>query len=143
MDGRLHFFLIAGLLVLLAASIVGWRRRKGSHPFQWMGRYGLFVVSVTSGELRLYRNRWAGPVAENDPNLGFTHRRWTHGPLFSNKRSKMDTTHFSWGGACYARGMNTETRTRYRVLSVPFWMPVLVAAGAVAATRLATGLASW
>jgi hypothetical protein len=122
-----HLLPVGACLIVLATTFLN-RRRKSipSRVLEWRGCHGLRSITLTSKELRLYRSWWPERRAHDDPNLGLRYWRWPFSP-FSNARASADTTYCAWGGLLFARGENAETRTRYRVVSIPHWLPLLIA----------------
>ena len=86
---------------------------------------GVVVFYVSWGQFRLYRSRLAHP----EPNRVVAFERRTHpfATLFSPTRTPVDSVHLAAAGFTYASGQNPNTGTRYRVASIPIWLPAAIA----------------
>ena len=120
--------------VALVVLLVAWRRSyKVSHEFSYYRPDRGVVFTLSIGQLRLYCNR---PQAPHE-RAGFGHRVWRCAPTFDVRRSPMDHAYWRWGGFSYVRGENSETHTRYSLVSVPLWLAIVLVgvAAAIAAAR--------
>ena len=107
-----------------------------SHEFcHFTPRRGM-ILTISGGQFRLYCNR----PREPDTRAGFVHRVWRFAPSFDVGRGPMDHVYWRWGDFSYIRGENSDTHTRYRLVSAPIWLPILplVIAGAAAGLGRAT-----
>jgi hypothetical protein len=127
MRGAYGLITLGGYIAALLAVLLVWgRSRRVSYEFSWRGRFRAFFFTISAGQLRLHRHWRLEPT--DDAMLGFELKTWPFAPAFSNQRSPVDAVHYTWDGFLYACGENPHTHTRYRVLSVPIWFPLVIAA---------------
>ena len=83
---------------------------------------GLFGIV---GAVPPYRSWFPRP----DPraSVGFERRTHRFAPMFSPTRMPADAIHVTAAGFTYASGRNPTTGVRYRVGSIPIWLPAVIA----------------
>jgi hypothetical protein len=125
-DGNARLLFLLVYVAVFVATACLWRRSyRVSHEFYWGRRDGAVILYVSFGQFRLFRSWPVQPPP--DQVLGLKWRTHSFAPMFSPTRMPADVVHIAAAGFTYASGRNPNTGTRYRVASIPIWLPGLIA----------------